>query len=669
MAASDLVESFGMPDIAYPTARGTLVFKSDWLPTASLNNRRNRGNAPWKNSHHIVLNDVESPHFLADVWEHIVQKDWIQPSIQKLYKLNADGSYSMYDADRPSVNGPVMTGPLAKVLLRGIIGRPILAGEYARCGFRLIDKKGSWLLDDAHTLTTKESGDSTHLKTKSIPVLKIKQGLPDERKINGHLRYYEDAICHIGGSEYYLTKEFFDASFDPLTSFFKDRNVSLQEIVDELNSVEKVMYNGSLGPLQRIVYGAPGTGKSYYTKRETEGCTVFRTTFHPDSDYSTFVGAYKPTMKSVQRINCAEDKAILVKDEDGAPSMQNVISYDFVPQDFMKAYVEAWKKMSSPLGDGPSGLLVEPVYLVIEEINRGNCAQIFGDLFQLLDRDADGFSDYPIEANSDIKRYLAQDDVLGRLCVANLVKCGVKAPLAEAVVAGSKLVLPRNLYIRATMNTSDQSLFPIDSAFKRRWDWQYVPISKPVEDGFKDRKIRVKGKDKDTDFDWWDFISIINSRVWETTKSEDKQLGYFFVKAPDDTGIITEEQFVNKVLFYLYNDVFKDYDYPAAVFGRKVGDKKDGEKYAFHDFFHREKEADKNPGDIKSDVVMEFLSGLEFEGKKISTKDVAHGPAPAPGQTPAAGSETAGPPEPAASSGTDSGDAATSSSSAPAQQQ
>ena len=139
-----------------------------------------------------------------------------------------------------------------------------------------------------------------------------------------------------------------------------------------------------------------------------------------------------------------------------------MIVYDFVPQAFVKAYVDAWRKMDATQGEGGAA---EPVFLVIEEINRGNCAQIFGDLFQLLDRKEDGCSNYPIDADDDLKRFLADERRLGN-CNA----------IPGEVRDGSKLILPPNLYIRATMNTSDQSLFPMDSAFKRRWEWKYLSL-------------------------------------------------------------------------------------------------------------------------------------------------------------------------------------------------
>ena len=376
-------------------------------------------------------------------------------------------------------------------------------------------------------------------------------------------------------------------------------------------------------PLQQIFYGAPGTGKSKTIKNNTEQAEkegrVFRTTFHPDSDYSTFVGCYKPSMKPADRIYSAEELAVklkeiknsgatypchkfaaqywkslkdlsadtikqilvacgftetmnveiskgvaigqeyLNKDEDGK------IIYTFTPQAFTNAYVKAWNTE-------------ENVYLIIEEINRGNCAQIFGDLFQLLDR-KNGVSEYPIDADADLANYISKK-----------LESSPRADFPEGVKEGKKLVLPSNLYIWATMNTSDQSLFPIDSAFKRRWDWKYIPIKEHPD---KNYKIEIGEKT----YDWWGFLERINKVIGDTTSSEDKKLGYFFVKT--ETSKVSDEQFVGKVLFYLWNDVFKNYGFDHTIFSK--GDK---DKFVFSDFFN----ADGTPS---KDNVQLFLKRVE----------------------------------------------------------
>ena len=322
---------------------------------------------------------------------------------------------------------------------------------------------------------------------------------------------------------------------------------------------------------QVIYYGAPGTGKSHEIKRLTEEAEedgrVFRTTFHPDTDYSTFVGCYKPTMKPVDVTTIIGKEAVPVMNG-GERLQEQRIVYAFTAQAFVRAYVEAWRT-------------TQPVYLVIEEINRGNCAQIFGDLFQLLDRDSDGCSEYAIDADTDLQRHLADalDD-------------SPRDDVPATVRSGQKLMLPGNLYIWATMNTSDQSLFPIDSAFKRRWQWRYIPIA----DAGRGYRLRIGG---DT-YDWWEFLKAINARINHATSSEDKKLGYFFAKADEATGEIAADQFVGKVLFYLWNDVFKNYGFESEIFN-----KEDGNKIEFSDFFT----SDGSPNEA---TVTRFLHNLSL---------------------------------------------------------
>ena len=355
-------------------------------------------------------------------------------------------------------------------------------------------------------------------------------------------------------------------------------------------------------PLQSIYYGAPGTGKSHEIKEKTKGEAVIRTTFHPDSDYSTFVGAYKPTMDDVDAkvvpVVLGESGTVFNKNE-GTYKEKRIV-YQFVMQAFLKAYLGAWKKYAEADGNE-----VDPQFLIIEEINRGNCAQIFGDLFQLLDRGDNGFSEYPIEADNDLQReieraFIEHKDYMLKEGVKINAEGAVKdytsnygATLSEDIQSGRVLLLPSNLYIWATMNTSDQSLFPIDSAFKRRWDWKYLPI----ENAEKGWKIKVNGNE----YDWYQFLEAINKEVFGLTHSEDKQLGYFFAKAKD--GIIDAETLVNKVYFYLWTDVFKDYDYESQKAFRKPNS---NEPIAFKDFFKKGQELD----EIMAEQV---LNNLELE--------------------------------------------------------
>lgn len=323
-------------------------------------------------------------------------------------------------------------------------------------------------------------------------------------------------------------------------------------------------------PLQQIYYGAPGTGKSFDIDRITKTYSTIRTTFHPDSDYSTFVGAYKPTMTK-SKVYGAQGPVL----DNGSEVEENRITYTFIKQAFLKAYLGAWKKYAEDRDE------VQPQFLVIEEINRGNCAQIFGDLFQLLDRSSNGFSTYPIEADADLQKEIEnafgtdeEYKIESDLDVAGAVKgytSNYGKSLSEDIKSGRVLLLPNNLYIWATMNRSDQSLFPIDSAFKRRWDWKYVRITNGYErDEQGEFRTDEQGNriplnwmikvDKNTEFDWWEFVKAIDNEIADKTDSDDKKLGYFFCKPQGDSKTIDVETFVGKVIFYLWNDVFKDED-------------------------------------------------------------------------------------------------------------
>lgn len=329
-------------------------------------------------------------------------------------------------------------------------------------------------------------------------------------------------------------------------------------------------------PLQQIFYGAPGTGKSFRIKRDTANQSKIRTTFHPDSDYSTFVGCYKPTMSN------EGDRA---DQEKGGGTKQ--IEYAFVAQAFLKAYVKAWKSYCSKECEN-----AKPQYLIIEEINRGNCAQIFGDLFQLLDRNEDGYSTYPIVADTDIQKYLSKEfeelDVPDSL---NMIYDDYDGNVAEDIKNGTVLALPNNFYIWATMNTSDQSLFPIDSAFKRRWDWKYMPIDTKKENW----NIEVDGNK----YSWTVFLEKVNEQIFEVTKSEDKKLGFYFCRA--NNNVVGAEKFVSKVIFYLYNDVFKDYGYD-----RKMFKDENGKAIQFHEYFQ-------SNGDINEQKAALFLDNLDVK--------------------------------------------------------
>ena len=321
-------------------------------------------------------------------------------------------------------------------------------------------------------------------------------------------------------------------------------------------------------PVQTIYYGCPGTGKSHQVKDKAEGLdgtktitfddgttNVFRTTFHPDYDYATFVGCYKPVK------------------EDG------VLDYKFVPQVFTNAYVTAKKHPDTP------------IYLIIEEINRGNCAQIFGDLFQLLDRE-NGVSKFPINAEEELMKYFRDE-----------------AQLEDYI----KIALPANFNIYATMNTSDQSLFPMDSAFKRRWEMKYIKIDYGNKDA--DYTFNVGGKD----YHWLEYLPCINDKITLATDSEDKQMGEFFIRSN-----MNATEFKNKVMFYLWNDVCKDLysgkNSPQSFFFRDLY----GNPFKFTELFNElpedASEEDKKDPRKNGDLLLEGFLYYVKNGKKKAPK-------------------------------------------------
>lgn len=389
---------------------------------------------------------------------------------------------------------------------------------------------------------------------------------------------------------YKLDKDNYYLYFVP--KLLEENFIKLFQVNDVTSSIERKDYiadkNVSAYFLQQIYYGAPGTGKSHTINDTTKNEDVIRTTFHPDTDYASFVGAYKPTTIDEQVMTVIGTQAVPVTDKDGSPRTESKIVYEFVAQSFLNAYVQAWKKQAEA-ADGE----VKKQYLVIEEINRGNCAQIFGDLFQLLDRNEYGFSEYPITADADMKRQLQKAfDGLEVADKDNINKNFEGRDVVSEVLNGDVLLLPNNFYIWATMNTSDQSLFPIDSAFKRRWDWQYMPIS----NANKGWMIETGGKK----YDWWQFLSAINAKIGSATSSEDKKLGYFFCKANGE-GVIEVDRFVGKVVFYIWNDVFKDYEFGDAIFNDP-----EGGKLTFDKFYTSEGKNSK----VVEDNVVAFLSNL-----------------------------------------------------------
>jgi len=273
----------------------------------------------------------------------------------------------------------------------------------------------------------------------------------------------------------------------------------------------------------RIVFGAPGTGKSFVLEEDRKkllgknNITDYeRVTFHPDYSYANFVGTYKP----VPFNDNGEDK----------------ITYKFSPGPFMRVYVKAQKNINTAC--------VKPFLLIIEEINRANVAAVFGDIFQLLDRAEDESSEYSIHVSEDIKRYLADE--------LNGVEDDYE-----------KIRIPSNMFIWATMNSADQGVFPMDTAFKRRWDFTYIGID-DNEAELIDKTVKL-GKSHDHKVEWNSLRKAINDFLAESSINEDKQLGPYFISkkilVPKSGTEIDSDEFIeifkNKVIMYLFEDAAK----------------------------------------------------------------------------------------------------------------
>jgi 5-methylcytosine-specific restriction protein B len=385
--------------------------------------------------------------------------------------------------------------------------------------------------------------------------------------------------------------------------------------VEENEQVEQLVFCTGVRsqfPRNRILFGAPGTGKSYTINQERkkligeENETDYeRVTFHPDYSYANFVGTYKPVMVEGQADTLADpdtkyvlsiltdksrtaqekydllydrfkdegltrlpvllglytDESFKTRKQDGSDAAgdnsveknhgrairkyvnlitgkekSSDIAYEYVPGPFMRVYVNALKsaRTANP----------KPFLLIIEEINRANVAAVFGDIFQLLDRGDDEVSEYPIQASEDIKAYLAKE-------------------LGGNPEDYAKIRIPDNMFIWATMNSADQGVFPMDTAFKRRWDFTYLGIDD------SDEKIRGKyvylADDKSQKVEWNKLRKAINHFLAKEKINEDKQLGPYFISrsivVPSDGDEIDRDHFIrvfkNKVIMYLFEDAAK----------------------------------------------------------------------------------------------------------------
>lgn len=263
--------------------------------------------------------------------------------------------------------------------------------------------------------------------------------------------------------------------------------------IDNSHEVFETESDDRQGGVNELYYGVPGSGKSHTIDRIVKDSEYERVVFHPDYTYSDFVGQIMPRLK---------------RNVDGTEKL----TYEFVPGPFTKALKAA--------ADNEDSMH----YLVIEEINRGNAPAIFGDVFQLLDRNEDGSGKYHI-TNFDIASEVYGDEA-------------------------AEIRIPSNLSILATMNTSDQNVFTLDTAFQRRWNMKYIE-NNVAEAEHANEKIEYSA------VTWGGFASAVNEEILEynaeLSSSEDKQLGAYFVTKAE----LTSDKFPEKALKYLWDDAFK----------------------------------------------------------------------------------------------------------------
>ncbi|WP_278462459.1 AAA family ATPase [Thomasclavelia spiroformis] len=312
-----------------------------------------------------------------------------------------------------------------------------------------------------------------------------------------------------------------------------DNGIESEKIIKNNKHLKRLSISRCENGYNMIYYGIPGCGKSYmveeYLKknildgngnfdRDKYKKNIFRTTFYLDYTNSDFIGQILPIVK------------------------EDSVCYEYIAGPFVKALNRSYETD-------------DMVYLVIEEINRGNAAAIFGDLFQLLDR-------------LDERKINIRRDNGNHECKIGDSEYSINNQFIQEYlkIENEKVMIPSNLTILATMNTNDQNVFPLDTAFKRRWKMKRI-VNTWENHKFKDYYIPF------TDITWQNFVEAVNKKMLEASDDglflEDKQLGAYFVsedllvKEKDDACIVNDvnkeklENFTNKVIEYLYNDVFK----------------------------------------------------------------------------------------------------------------
>jgi 5-methylcytosine-specific restriction endonuclease McrBC GTP-binding regulatory subunit McrB len=309
--------------------------------------------------------------------------------------------------------------------------------------------------------------------------------------------------------------------------------------------------------IQKILFGSPGTGKSHKVDKElipntlkiTSSENKIKTVFHPEYTYGDFLGKLVPHTKD-----------------------NGKVEYKFFEGHFLIALAKALKNIHEAYDkDGQLTGEIQNVVLVIDEINRGNSAAIFGTVFQLLDREDDGWSSYDINITQleflklleligvkftyDNKGEIDEYKLRPHDGLKQLKSLQDKIPYLNFDLVNRKVKIPPNLSIIGTMNTSDNSIYFMDSAFKRRWDWEFIDINPPAANYFKDIDSQLRTINRDL---WKKMVDAINdfikSHSDKIRRIEDKQIGYYFIKG--DT--IQHEAIRNKLMFFLWDSVFSN---------------------------------------------------------------------------------------------------------------
>lgn len=288
---------------------------------------------------------------------------------------------------------------------------------------------------------------------------------------------------------------------------------------DNYNDNEKENTKGIIDSDNFLLYGVPGCGKSHNVEEEYESKITteknkIRVVFHPDYTYSDFVGQLLPVLKEVENAQGVKEEKL---------------QYEFVPGPFTKIIKTAYEEPN------------QQCLLIIEELNRGNAPAIFGEIFQLLDRNDNGESKYGIY-NADIAKY-----AYGGL--------PENQGIAINVIANTPIKLPPNLTIVATMNTSDQNVFTMDTAFQRRWEMKHIPNKFDKDD---QTTAHSNKKLPNSEISWGAFAQTVNKKMHTANLgfggTEDKSLGVYFAT---DNDLDDAERFAEKVLKYLWDDAFK----------------------------------------------------------------------------------------------------------------